>query len=217
MRRAIALGSLSVVAVLVFAACVVPASGWTPIPASAVVVPADARALRYGASAPEVLDNPALRDKVRGLFGADWASGPGRGYGAPAFFPASSPIRMVRMNGQEYIAITGCVAEACESHRGLLLIGPEDEWKLPVALAVCVLLSSYVIRIQTMWRQAPITAAIVIAAGLTHHSHMSAAEHGLHKVAEVILGCVIGLLVTWVMSKVWPVPEPKHPVPAAKA
>ena len=126
MRRAFALESLSAVMALVFTVCVVPASGWTPIPASAVVVPADARALRYGASAPEVLANPALRDKVRGLFGADWDSGPGRAFGAPAFFPASSPIRMVRMNGQEYIAITGCVTEACESYRGLLLIGPDE-------------------------------------------------------------------------------------------
>src|SRR5215470_4242219 len=109
-------------------------------------------------------------------------------------------------------ALVGCAVGLT-----FLLIGPEDEWKLPVALAVCVLLSSYVIRIQTMWRQAPITASIVIAAGLTHHSNMSAAEHGLHKVAEVILGCVMGLLVAWAMSKVWPVPEAKHPAPAAKA
>ena len=98
-----------------------------------------------------------------------------------------------------------------------LVVGGASEWKLPLALAVTVLVSSYLIHVQTMWRQAPITAAIVIAAGLTHHSNMSAAEHGLNKVAEVILGCVMGLLVAWVMSKVWPVPEAKHPAPAAKS
>ena len=54
-----------------------------------------------------------------------------------------------------------------------LLVGGSSEWKLPFALAVTVLVSSYVIHIQTMWRQAPITAAIVIAAGLTHHSKLS--------------------------------------------
>jgi hypothetical protein len=26
-------------------------------------------------------------------------------------------------------------------------------------------------------------------------------------VAEVILGCVMGLLVTWLMSKIWPMPD----------
>lgn len=88
-----------------------------------------------------------------------------------------------------------------------IVVGRGNEWTLPFALSVTVLLSSYVIRIQVMWRQAPITAAIVIAAGFTHHSELSGIEHGLHKVAEVILGCVMGLLVSWLMSKVWPVPE----------
>ncbi|MFN8643568.1 MAG: hypothetical protein U0802_18605 [Candidatus Binatia bacterium] len=40
--------------------------------------------------------------------------------------------------------------------------------------------------IQTMWRQAPITAAIVIATGFPHESKITGVEHGLHKVAEVI-------------------------------
>ena len=89
----------------------------------------------------------------------------------------------------------------------VLVIGGSSEWKLPLALAVTVLVSSYVIHIQTMWRQAPITAAIVIAAGLTHHSKLSGVENGLHKVAEVIFGCLVGLVVTWIMSKVWPIAE----------
>ena len=72
-----------------------------------------------------------------------------------------------------------------------------------------VLVSSYVIHIQTMWRQAPITAAIVIAAGLTHHSKLTGVEQGLHKVAEVIFGCLVGLVVTWAMSKIWPIAERK--------
>jgi uncharacterized membrane protein YccC len=89
----------------------------------------------------------------------------------------------------------------------VLVVGGSSEWKLPLALAVTVLVSSYVIQIQTMWRQAPITAAIVIAAGLTHHSKLTGVEHGLHKVAEVIFGCLVGLVVTWAMSKVWPIAE----------
>ena len=88
-----------------------------------------------------------------------------------------------------------------------LLLGGASEWKLPLALAVTVLVSSYAIHIPTMWRQAPITAAIVIAAGLTHHSKVSGVEDGVHKVGEVILGCVMGLFVSWLMSEVWPLPE----------
>jgi len=90
-----------------------------------------------------------------------------------------------------------------------LIVGGSNEWKLPLALAVTVLLSSYVIHVQTMWRQAPITAAIVIAGGLTHNSKLTGIEHGLHKVAEVLFGCLMGLAVSYGMSKVWPLPEPR--------
>ena len=89
----------------------------------------------------------------------------------------------------------------------VLVVGGSSEWKLPFALAVSVLLSSYVVHIQTMWRQAPITAAIVIAAGLTHHSKLSGVEHGLHKVAEVLLGCVMGLMISFLMASLWPLAE----------
>jgi uncharacterized membrane protein YccC len=105
------------------------------------------------------------------------------------------------------------VLVGCAVGMGFLMIGGSNEWKLPLALAVTVLLSSYVIRIQTMWRQAPITAAIVLAGGLTHDSKLTGVEHGLHKVGEVLLGCVMGLVVSWLMSKIWPLPEPK-PKPA---
>lgn len=89
-----------------------------------------------------------------------------------------------------------------------LVVGGPAEWMLPFALAVTVLLSSYVVHIQTMWRQAPITAAIVIASGVTSHSRVSGVEHGLHKVAEVVFGCLVGLLVSWAMSKIWPIRRP---------
>jgi uncharacterized membrane protein YccC len=107
-------------------------------------------------------------------------------------------------HGRIINALLGCAV-------GLLfvVIGRGGEWQLPLALAVTVLLSSYVVRIPAMWRQAPITAAIVIAAGLEHHSELSGIEHGLHKVGEVILGCVMGLAVTWLMSRIRPVPERK--------
>ena len=104
----------------------------------------------------------------------------------------------------------------CAVGLALLLVGGAREWKLPLALSASVLLSMYVVRIPVMWRQAPITAAIVIAAGLAHHSKLSGVEHGLHKVAEVILGCVMGLLVSWVMSKIWPVPDAGNEARASK-
>jgi uncharacterized membrane protein YccC len=99
--------------------------------------------------------------------------------------------------------LVGCVVGFC-----FLLVGGLSDWMIPFALAVSVLISSYVIRVKTMWRQAPITAAIVIAAGLSRSSTLGGIEHGLHKVAEVVFGCIVGLLVSWLMSKVWLIQPP---------
>ena len=102
----------------------------------------------------------------------------------------------------------------CAVGLAFLVLGGSREWKLPLALAVTVLLSTYVVRVQVMWRQAPITAAIVIAAGMTHHSELSAMEIGLRRVGEVLLGCLMGFVVSWLMSKLWPVPDSDKSQPA---
>jgi uncharacterized membrane protein YccC len=99
--------------------------------------------------------------------------------------------------------LVGCVVGL-----GLLLIGGHGDWMIPFALALTVLISSYVIRVKTMWRQAPITAAIVIAAGISRSSTLGGLQHGLHKVAEVVFGCLVGLLVSWLTSKLWLVRPP---------
>jgi acid phosphatase family membrane protein YuiD len=87
-------------------------------------------------------------------------------------------------------------------------VGGGRDWTIPFALAVTVLVSSYAVRVKTMWRQAPITAAIVIAAGISRSSTLHGVQQGLHKVGEVLFGCVVGLLVSWLMSKVWLVRPP---------
>lgn len=97
-----------------------------------------------------------------------------------------------------------------------LVIGGSGEWKLPISMAITVLLTSYFVRIPTMWRQAPITAAIIMSAVLTHHSTRSGLEIGLRRVGEVILGCVVGLIVTWLISKVWPPPASVKTASATK-
>jgi uncharacterized membrane protein YccC len=98
---------------------------------------------------------------------------------------------------------------------GLLVIAlGHTEWKLPFGMALTVLLSSYVVRIPTMWRQAPITAAIVIAGTLEHNDKLSGMEQGVRRVGEVLLGCVVGIAVAWLLSRVWPLPE--HPGGSAK-
>src|SRR5262245_40399651 len=92
-------------------------------------------------------------------------------------------------------------AIGCGIGLAVLLIGGTSEWKIPLALALSVLVSAYVVGVQVMYRQAPITAAIVVAGGLMHHSKASGVEGGLRRVGEVMLGCVVGLAVSWLMAK----------------
>ena len=94
-----------------------------------------------------------------------------------------------------------------------VLVGGSSEWSLPIAMAATVLISSYLVRIPTMWRQAPITAALVIASGLSHQSKSAGIELGLTKVAEVLFGCVVGLVVSALMARVWPLPGPAATAP----
>jgi uncharacterized membrane protein YccC len=91
----------------------------------------------------------------------------------------------------------------------VLVIGGANPLTLPLAMAIAVLISSYAVHIQTMWRQAPITAALVTASCLMEQSRLSGIVDGLHKVGEVILGCLMGLVVTWLMSRIWPLHEPR--------
>ena len=99
--------------------------------------------------------------------------------------------------------VVGCVT-------GLLFISiaGASAWVMSLALAAAVLVSSYMVKIKTMWRQAPITAAIVIASGITSQSTGHGVEQGLHKVVEVLFGCLVGLVVSWLMSKVWLIKPP---------
>ena len=101
------------------------------------------------------------------------------------------------------------VAVGCLVGFGLLFVPFHNDWMIPFALAVTVLVSTYVIRVKTMWRQAPITAAIVLAAGIAHGGRAAGIESGLHKVAEVIFGCLVGMVVSLLMSKVWLVRPPE--------
>jgi uncharacterized membrane protein YccC len=94
--------------------------------------------------------------------------------------------------------VVGCVVGF-----SLLLVGGRSHWMVPFSLAVAVLISSYFVRVHTMWRQAPISAALVIAAGVVGSSTTAGVGRGLQKVAEVLFGCLVGVLVSRLMSKVW--------------
>jgi uncharacterized membrane protein YccC len=81
-------------------------------------------------------------------------------------------------------------------------------WTLPLALATTVVVSTWFVRVKTMWRQAPITAAIVIAAALSTQSTQHGVEQGLLKVGQVLFGSFVGMLVSWVTAHFWLMQRP---------
>ena len=122
-RLQLALGSLAIA--LAAAGCVVPPTG--DVPPSVEIVTADARALRYGASALEILANPQLRDRFPLLYGADWGPVPGAATTAlrspvTDFFARTESLRLLKIGDRLYIAAGGCPAAGCTGRRGLLLV-----------------------------------------------------------------------------------------------
>jgi hypothetical protein len=88
-----------------------------------------------------------------------------------------------------------------------ILIGGASKWMLPIGLAITVLISSLFVRIKTMWLQAPLTAAVVIGTTIVHGSAATGIGVGLRRVAEIFLACLVGLTVSWIMSKIWIIRE----------
>jgi hypothetical protein len=58
------------------------------------------------------------------------------------------------------------VTVGCAVGLVFLVFGSGNERMIPAALAVTVLISTYLVRAKIMWRQAPITTFIVIASGI---------------------------------------------------
>jgi len=100
------------------------------------------------------------------------------------------------------------VLVGCACGLAFLLLAGGRPWVLPAALATTVLIATRVVRVKMMWRQAPITAAIVIAAAVAGQSTQLGVEQALLKVAQVVFGCLVGLLVSRLMSRVWRVEVP---------
>jgi uncharacterized membrane protein YccC len=101
----------------------------------------------------------------------------------------------------------------CATGLSILFVGGPSDWKIPIALATSVLISSYLVRVPVMWRQAPITATIVVAGGLADHSTIHGVQEGVRRVGEVLLGCLVGLAVTSLMARLWPSADEAVPSP----
>ena len=78
---------------------------------------------------------------------------------------------------------------------------------LPAAVAVSAFASAYLTKLQQGWRIAPVTTAIIMSAGITATSVHDAYEVALHRTLAVLLGSVVALVLTEVLSFIWIPPD----------
>jgi len=107
--------------VLAIGCTIDPPAGTPPAP-MAGVLERGPREAAFGRTGEEVVNNPQLRDKIRNLFGADWATGARLVKGAAPYFGRTEPPRGVRVGDANYVAVTGCVPANCGGERVLLLV-----------------------------------------------------------------------------------------------
>lgn len=112
---ALTVGGLSV-------ACTIePPAGTPPAPMSGVLERGP-REAAFGRTGDEVVNNPQLRDKIRRMFGGDWAPGGKLVRGATPYLERTEAPRGVRIGERNYVAVTGCVPATCRTDRVVLLI-----------------------------------------------------------------------------------------------
>lgn len=87
---------------------------------------------------------------------------------------------------------------------------------LPIAAAIAAFISVHLLSMQQGWRVGPITAVLVMSAGLMEHSTQGAVHLALERAVGVLSGSFVALLVTWLMAKIWMPVESIAPIPQAK-
>jgi uncharacterized membrane protein YccC len=94
--------------------------------------------------------------------------------------------------------LLGCVV-------GLIFLRLADAhaWVLGPSLTLTVFICTFGKRAPLGWRIAPITTAMIIAAGLEQANPIIALHVAVNRTLEVLLGSTMALLVTWGVSLVW--------------
>lgn len=87
----------------------------------------------------------------------------------------------------------------------LLIFGLKD-WLLPPVLAFTALVCTDIIKMSGSWKLAPATSALVLTSALVGNSNLTGLEQALLRTGEVLLGSLVALIISLVLSRFWPAP-----------
>lgn len=99
---------------------------------------------------------------------------------------------------QAFNTIIGCLT-------GLLfmLVLGLEAWLLPIAATIAAIISIHLFRTQAGWRTGPITAALVMSAGIVDKSEHGALALAIQRALGVLTGSVVAMLITAVFALIW--------------
>jgi uncharacterized membrane protein YccC len=82
----------------------------------------------------------------------------------------------------------------------LYLLGPAPIWVL-LGITASIFLCTHLIRVPGSWRVAPVTVAIVMTPSFLGAGKSASLSTAIDRTIEVLLGCMVALLITFVASQ----------------
>jgi len=99
---------------------------------------------------------------------------------------------------QAFNTVIGCITGLA-----FIAIAGIKTWMLPIVATITAIISIHIFRMQAGWRTGPITAALVMSAGLVDKSEHGAMTLAVQRALGVFTGSLIALVVTGLMALIW--------------
>ena len=117
------------------------------------------------------------------------------------------------MNVRELL--TNTVVGGVVGLASLLVLGP-GAWTMPVAMSVAVLLCVCIERLPRDWKLAPVTAAVILAESMLVHQERFGMHAALKRTAEVLVGGLLAVGLSYVLARLVPALSPESTIPATE-
>ncbi len=88
----------------------------------------------------------------------------------------------------------------CTMGVAFVIVFGSPGWLLPISVTGTALIASLLVKGSSNWKLAIATAALIVSAAIIDHSGLAALEQALRRTAEVALGSITAVLISWLFS-----------------